>query len=845
MLGRILALAIDADPPSEYMERVELTEDRDAENYDDSSDEDMEVPSSYIFETYLNKDLSRDDIDQKVIDRFGDWYCKEGYHNPLVRLVELLTEVTLYDEEKHKESEDQSCMFISPALLGSYLRILKIMLETIEEYRPNTTPHQFAMWCKIIPNQVVGDFAVYSDEYYEDLEEAEEFWEDIQDDWSDGENQDAFLKEEDFYSTTDEELDEQEEESDEESEEEDEADTEERVFASVEETEDHQCTIGKEVADRWLHVGINETDAVSILDQNWHDRVETEDSYVLANKSGIETIDVKSQTDECYDDELPPSIHLDIMRLLRRGGVISETPHAIAESLFCMQSYISEVIKKVILDKIANEEDGDIDEDDISKAVQDLQTFRPNVPYHVEFVEETQHDPETPDEPHELNEFTEMPLGIEPSTHPFSLLQDVRWDLTDVVAPDTEDIDLSFDCTMIPIPPSTLLDDMLSEQILRLCNYDVSVPSEFTKYLLGTQCVVALRSVIATRCDALDKDGVVDVQQLLGATEVVGADTFYDYLKYLITGDQEIIFEHEHADQLAILNEVFPLDTKNNVIQNGCCNFGSLIDDDRFNNFTIITSDGMLRTQKEILISRSSYFASMFGLGLSESTSNEVDFSETIQSLAVARSVVEYLYTDNVSLTIELAMELIPAANYLGLNRLSALCEVFMARNLCQDNAEAILHVALHFESKYLYELVESFIAYKNDVLHAEGSTWSEDEVQYFESLDQSINENNVTARLVTALQLLGKQELNAYILTRLDKHWKHQYVHYIARNYDLIKQEDRDRLAELSDVTLSEEPTNTTIIQKICALMDSWKLGNYDFTLEYLAEENIVALVE
>ncbi len=867
-VGFDLAYSIDPslnaqDNDRQYEHRGELRTDRDFP-WDDLEyyEQDIDDPSEFLFECYLNEHLKNDQVDHKVVKRYEKkWTCLEGYNNPIFSLIEIIANARIHvgngitytdftstadvpyeawrgqdvyiekqypsgkvsqyetvkeaittkwsylqnkeeyekiaqDRNEHnkrkfeeytttqepdrkKRKLEQIPIEISPALLASYLRVLKLILDHLEEMKPTITPREYSMWCRVIPHVIISEFGVYTDDYFYELEsefEDKNYWYDSDQEGSEEWRSEASNEESDEIDLFD---------SDEERE-----DVENGLFATMEEIESHQSAYDVDTANRWLHIDTSETETIPIIYHDWHEKIDTEEGPALVDISGIESIDVRSQINEPVDEELPPSLHLDLLRVLRKSGVRGETPFAIAEGFFSLREYIHNVLKQVILQNMEQGE-ATITKQDIENAVRTLQGYPI---FSSESILDQEHDVIV-DDVEESSVYTrrryKQHLGITESSTTLEIdeILDAEQPLDKYENLEQDDVeyDLSFELNMIALPRSTFEEDILSENCIQIVDGDVPVSSTHTRYSFGEKSVVALNAIITIRCNLLPIGGIVNIQ------EQVDAETFYDYLCYLFTTDQDSLFEHDKPERLEILQQRYPLN------KDATCDLNVLLHDTKYTDFTIQANGHSFQVHKSILSARSEYFTNMFGLGLSESSSTDLDLSDVIPSERAGKYLQEYIYNDTVELTVEEAMELLPVAHYLMLQRLTAICELCLARNLTEENAEGMFRVAMHFESQKLFKLVESFIVHNSVILNDEA--WSQEEKRYFESIREPIDTVNVVEKLENAMKQIQEQVLDKYLLNRLEKFWKHQYVQIIARNYDYLEN-DIERL----DTQVQEE---------------------------------------
>jgi len=80
-------------------------------------------------------------------------------------------------------------------------------------------------------------------------------------------------------------------------------------------------------------------------------------------------------------------------------------------------------------------------------------------------------------------------------------------------------------------------------------------------------------------------------------------------------------------------------------------------------------------------------------------------------------SLLEYLYTDDVEIMLDSAMELFVAADQFGVDRLKKLCEKKMLASICIENAATILQIANLHHATGLRQSCFDFILWNFDVV--------------------------------------------------------------------------------------------------------------------------------
>jgi N-acetylneuraminic acid mutarotase len=120
----------------------------------------------------------------------------------------------------------------------------------------------------------------------------------------------------------------------------------------------------------------------------------------------------------------------------------------------------------------------------------------------------------------------------------------------------------------------------------------------------------------------------------------------------------------------------------------------SILDDEGAMSLSDITLmvEGIPVRAHKLMLMRCPYFRAMLLGDMAES-------SQTIVNLEIVRhpifmSVMEYLYTDDVSIPLDSAMELFVAADLFDIPRLQAMCERKLLESITIDNAATIFHAA-------------------------------------------------------------------------------------------------------------------------------------------------------
>ena len=94
--------------------------------------------------------------------------------------------------------------------------------------------------------------------------------------------------------------------------------------------------------------------------------------------------------------------------------------------------------------------------------------------------------------------------------------------------------------------------------------------------------------------------------------------------------------------------------------------------------------------------------------GMRESEQREIVLPDVRYEIFLR--LMEYLYTDQVDIPLDMAMELLQAADQFGVDRLKKMCESKMLASITVDNAASIFHAADTHNAKSLREKCLNFI---------------------------------------------------------------------------------------------------------------------------------------
>ena len=120
----------------------------------------------------------------------------------------------------------------------------------------------------------------------------------------------------------------------------------------------------------------------------------------------------------------------------------------------------------------------------------------------------------------------------------------------------------------------------------------------------------------------------------------------------------------------------------------------SFLDDEDAMSLSDITLmvEGIPVRAHKLLLMRCPYFKAMLLGNMSESKQSVVHLEIVRHRIILA--VLEYLYTDDVEIPLELAMELFVAADLFAIPRLQSMCERRLLESMTVENAASIFHTA-------------------------------------------------------------------------------------------------------------------------------------------------------
>ena len=115
------------------------------------------------------------------------------------------------------------------------------------------------------------------------------------------------------------------------------------------------------------------------------------------------------------------------------------------------------------------------------------------------------------------------------------------------------------------------------------------------------------------------------------------------------------------------------------------------VNSDKFSDISLVVEGKAIPAHK-VFLCRSKYFSAMFSHNMKESASTEVRLSNISYNSML--TVLKYLYTDQVEVTLDNAQELLFAADMFCIERLKKLCEQKILDSIDVENAASILEAS-------------------------------------------------------------------------------------------------------------------------------------------------------
>ena len=122
----------------------------------------------------------------------------------------------------------------------------------------------------------------------------------------------------------------------------------------------------------------------------------------------------------------------------------------------------------------------------------------------------------------------------------------------------------------------------------------------------------------------------------------------------------------------------------------------------------LVTEGAKFPAHRVVLAAASPYFHPMFTGGFKESQMNEITLSDT--SSVGLKSVLDAIYTADLSLSVENVCDVVPLASLLQLNEIVEHCERFLATNVSAGNCLHRLYFADRYDLQQVMDECTDFI---------------------------------------------------------------------------------------------------------------------------------------
>ncbi|CAN0532052.1 unnamed protein product, partial [Ectocarpus sp. 12 AP-2014] len=120
-------------------------------------------------------------------------------------------------------------------------------------------------------------------------------------------------------------------------------------------------------------------------------------------------------------------------------------------------------------------------------------------------------------------------------------------------------------------------------------------------------------------------------------------------------------------------------------------NLRDMVNSELLSDVTFIVEGTPVHAHK-VLCMRCTYFRAMLTGEMKESRAKTITLPDVRRPIFLA--LLEYLYTDELDVELEVAMELFQAADQFGVDRLKRMCESTMLASIEVENAASIFHAA-------------------------------------------------------------------------------------------------------------------------------------------------------
>jgi len=230
----------------------------------------------------------------------------------------------------------------------------------------------------------------------------------------------------------------------------------------------------------------------------------------------------------------------------------------------------------------------------------------------------------------------------------------------------------------------------------------------------------------------LPKGEVADlfIVELMEATSKYGLEVLKENLEFKLNVGLD----------LAPLRSQLPLTFSSSMKQ--------FVNNKEYSDVTFDIEGQFIYGHKAILASRSDHFRALFTSGFKESTEDVIPITDTKASVFLA--MLEYIYTDCLTIEDDDAVELLTSANAYSLERLKALCEDFVEKGLDVENAAWLLEIAERYDAQQLKGFCMYFLLNEFDAVS---------KTEGFQNLSQDVIEEISKHRKMPTTKTQNKQD--------------------------------------------------------------------------------------
>lgn len=166
----------------------------------------------------------------------------------------------------------------------------------------------------------------------------------------------------------------------------------------------------------------------------------------------------------------------------------------------------------------------------------------------------------------------------------------------------------------------------------------------------------------------------------------------------------------------------------------------AMINNSLLSDVVFIIEGKEIKANKAIMAARSEHFRALFYGGMKEQHENKVEIPDIAYN--VFEAILEYLYTDTVKgMNVDMAVSLMIAAEQFMLDRLKAMCQDSIRKNINIENVVPVLRASYYHRANALKEICLDFICAKTE------------EVKKTRGFNELVNEPGLLMELVMRLK--------------------------------------------------------------------------------------------